>query len=98
LKTKKAVFLLLVFLVITQVTSAQTDSLYLWTQAVPGETKQKSTPVPTTLEDGSIRVIEVTTPFWQYLNPVEKTKTTRLWWFAQVVGMCVLLSTRKDIL
>ena len=43
--------------------SAQSDSLYLWPNAVPGEPGPKKAPVPTTLEDGSIRVIEVTNPF-----------------------------------
>lgn len=48
---------------------AQSDSLYIWPNAVPGETKQKSQPVPTTLEDGSIRVIEVTNPFLAVFEP-----------------------------
>jgi acetyl esterase/lipase len=42
---------------------AQTDSLYLWPNVVPGESRPKSPPVPSTLKDGSIRVIEVTNPF-----------------------------------
>ena len=49
--------------------SAQTDSLYLWPNAVPGESSPKKEPVPTTLEDGSIRVIEVTNPFVAVFKP-----------------------------
>jgi len=49
--------------------SAQTDSLYLWPNAVPGESSPKKEPVPTTLEDGSIRVIEVTNPFLAVFKP-----------------------------
>jgi acetyl esterase/lipase len=48
---------------------AQTDSLYLWPKAVPNEPKPKSVPVPITLEDGSIRVIEVTNPFLAVFEP-----------------------------
>ena len=49
--------------------SAQTDSLYLWPTVVPGESSPKKEPVPTTLEDGSIRVIEVTNPFLAVFKP-----------------------------
>jgi acetyl esterase/lipase len=56
---------------------AQTDSLYLWPQAVPGETKQKSAPVPTTLEDGSIRVVEVTNPFLAVFEPKRENKNNK---------------------
>ncbi len=48
---------------------AQTDSLYIWPSEVPGETKPKSDPVPVTLEDGSIRVVEVTDPFLSVFEP-----------------------------
>jgi len=54
--------------------SAQTDSLYLWPNTVPNETKPKSAPIPTTLEDGSIRVIEVTNPFIAVFEPNAKVK------------------------
>lgn len=53
---------------------AQTDSLYLWTNAVPNEPKPKSVPVPITLEDGSIRVIEVTNPFLAVFEPKPSRK------------------------
>jgi acetyl esterase/lipase len=39
---------------------------------VPGEHKPKSLPVPTTLADGSIRVIEVTNPFLTVFEPEVK--------------------------
>ncbi len=56
---------------------AQTDSIYLWPRAVPGETKPKSGPVPTTLEDGTIRVIEVTDPFLAVFPPKYSNKNGR---------------------
>ena len=49
--------------------SAQTDSLYLWPNTVPGESSPKKEPVPATLDDGSIRVIEVTNPFLAVFKP-----------------------------
>jgi acetyl esterase/lipase len=56
--------LILLFLITISIQlSAQTDSLYLWPNTVPGESGPKKEPVPTTLDDGSIRVIEVTNPF-----------------------------------
>lgn len=48
---------------------AQTDSLYLWPNAIPNEIKPKSAPIPVTLDDGSIRVIEVTNPFVAVFEP-----------------------------
>jgi acetyl esterase/lipase len=48
---------------------AQTDSIYLWTNEVPGESKLKSSPVLTRLDDTSIRVIEVTNPFLAVFLP-----------------------------
>lgn len=53
---------------------AQTDSLYLWPKAVPNEPKSKSVPVRITLEDGSIRVIEVTNPFLAVFEPKPSRK------------------------
>jgi len=50
---------------------AQTDSVYLWPKNVPGESKPKSAPVPNTLDDGSIRVVEVTNPFIAVFTPAE---------------------------
>jgi len=64
---KNAVILLLI--TISLQLSAQTDSLYLWPNAVPGESSPKKEPVPTTLDDGSIRVIEVTNPFLAVFKP-----------------------------
>ena len=59
----RLIFVTFLFLTVSIRISAQTDSLYLWPNAVPGERGPKKPPVPTTLEDGSIRVIEVTNPF-----------------------------------
>ncbi|HEX6223212.1 MAG TPA: alpha/beta hydrolase [Chryseolinea sp.] len=54
--------------------SAQTDSVYLWPNAVPGEAGPKKDPVPTTLDDGSIRVVEVTNPFIAVFEPKRDVK------------------------
>ena len=67
----------LFILLLTCITSnlwAQTDSLYLWPRTVPNEPKSKSVPVPITLEDGSIRVIEVTNPFLTVFEPKPSRK------------------------
>lgn len=61
--------LLSILMIISVQLSAQTDSLYLWPKAVPGESGPKKDPVPTTLDDGSIRVIEVTNPFLAVFKP-----------------------------
>jgi acetyl esterase/lipase len=53
---------------------AQTDSLYLWINKVPNEKKPKSEPIPVTLEDGSIRVVEVTNPFLAVFEPEPQNK------------------------
>lgn len=63
-----ALSLLLIFFG-SQIIYAQIDSLYLWPNTVPNAVKPKSQPVPTTLEDGSIRVIEVTNPFVAVFEP-----------------------------
>jgi acetyl esterase/lipase len=48
---------------------AQTDSIYLWPNEVPGESKLKSSPVLTKGDDGSVRVVEVTNPFLAVFLP-----------------------------
>ncbi len=60
---------LFLFVICVQSAQAQSDSIFIWPRAVPGETKPKSAPVPTTLADGSIRVIEVTNPFLSVFKP-----------------------------
>ncbi len=50
----------------------QSDSIYLWSTTVPGENKPKSAPVAKTLDDGSIRVVEVTDPFLAIFDPKGK--------------------------
>ncbi len=67
------IFLLLLFSIFNAV-QAQTDSLYLWPGEVPDESKPKSAPVPSTLEDGSIRVIEMTNPFIAVFEPKPSRK------------------------
>lgn len=67
--------LLLVFLVvITNKLQAQKDSVYLWTNDVPGESKSKSSPISATLDDGSIRVVEITNPFLAVFLPKASNK------------------------
>jgi acetyl esterase/lipase len=61
----------------TQKAYGQSDSIYLWHGAVPNETTPKSLPVPSTLEDGSIRVIEVTNPFLAVFMPNADRKNGR---------------------
>jgi acetyl esterase/lipase len=60
---------LLFIIVCIQNARGQSDSIYLWPMAVPGEVKTKLPPVPTTLPDGSIRIIEVTNPFLVVFEP-----------------------------
>lgn len=48
---------------------AQSDSIYLWQNAVPGESSPKKVPVITTLDDGSVRVTEETNPFFAVFRP-----------------------------
>lgn len=55
----------------------QTDSIYLWPNTVPGETKPKAEPVPRTLDDGSIRVVEVTNPFMAVFEPKSANKNNK---------------------
>jgi len=63
---------LFVFIICIQNAYSQSDSIYIWPGAVPGEHGPKSMPVPTTLVDGSIRVIEVTNPFLTVFEPKVK--------------------------
>ena len=61
--------LTLLLLISNQSLYAQTDSVYLWPNAVPGEAKPKSKPIVTTIEDGTTRVTEVTNPFFAVFAP-----------------------------
>lgn len=71
----KLLFILISALALqTSVVVAQTDSVYLWPNAVPGEIKTKAEPIPVTLEDGSIRVVEVTDPFLAVFEPTASMK------------------------
>jgi acetyl esterase/lipase len=68
---------LLILLLTAQTVHAQSDSVYLWTKAVPGETKPKLPPVITTLEDGSTRVTEITNPFFAVFKPDAAKKNNK---------------------
>src|ERR1044072_4191063 len=72
-KMSPVLYIILFLITISIHLCAQTDSLYLWPKAVPGEPGPKKEPVPTTLEDGSIRVIEVTNPFLAVFKPEPAT-------------------------
>jgi acetyl esterase/lipase len=69
--------MLSLLLLIAQRSYSQTDSLYIWPDAVPGEIKPKSQPVPATLDDGSIRVIEITNPFIAVFEPAKDKKNNK---------------------
>ena len=69
-----AKFTLLLLLAGSQTIFAQTDSVYLWPKAVPGETKPKSAPVITTIDDGTTRVTEITNPFFAVFEPKKEKK------------------------
>jgi acetyl esterase/lipase len=51
---------------------SQSDSIYLWLQSVPGESKPKAKPVAKTGEDGSLRNVEVTDPFLAVFKPKQR--------------------------
>ena len=70
-------FLVFFLITISIQLSAQSDSLYLWPNTVPGESSPKKEPVPTTLDDGSIRVIEVTNPFLAVFKPDPAVKNDK---------------------
>lgn len=74
---KTPVILPLLLILLIQQSYSQTDSLYLWPGIVPGEVKPKSSPVPTTLDDGSIRVTEVTNPFLAIFEPAPDKKNSK---------------------
>lgn len=48
---------------------AQNDSIYIWPGKVPHSSKPKAAPVPIILDDGSIRVVEVTNPLLAVFEP-----------------------------
>ena len=52
----------------------QSDSVYLWPHSIPGETKPKSQPVITTIDDGTTRVTEMTNPFFAVFEPKKEIK------------------------
>ena len=67
----KCSFLMLSILLCVQISWSQSDSLYLWPNAVPGETKPKAAPVMRVVEDGLTRTFEETNPFMAVFEPVE---------------------------
>lgn len=67
----KSLLLCLCFIFSMQNINAQSDSIYLWENEIPGETGPKKAPVPRTLEDGSVRIYEITNPFMAVFEPEE---------------------------
>jgi acetyl esterase/lipase len=66
-----------VFLLSVKGLFAQTDSIYLWANSVPGESKPKLVPVITIIEDGTPRVTEVTNPFFAVFPPKAGKKNSK---------------------
>ena len=71
------IFLLIPFLLLAKTIHAQTDSVYLWSNAVPNQTKPKGQPVITTIDDGTTRVTEVTNPFFAVFEPKKEIKNNK---------------------
>jgi len=70
--------LFIVFLLLLNgVIKAQSDSVYIWPNAVPGETKPKSAPISRSIEDGSTRVYEISNPFYAVFKPVPSVKNNK---------------------
>lgn len=91
----KRIGLLMLSMICIQVIFAQKDSVYLWPNAVPGETKPKSSNVITIIEDGTPRVTEVTNPFFTVFEPARDKKNGK----AMVVcpgGGYVRLAAEKE--
>jgi acetyl esterase/lipase len=70
----KTLRLLIALILVASQLPAQNDSIYLWRNLVPNEVKPKAQPVPITLPDGSIRVVEVTNPFLAVFEPEAANK------------------------
>jgi acetyl esterase/lipase len=70
-------FFILLFLIATQSIHAQIDSVYLWPNNIPNQTKPKGQPIITTIDDGTTRVTEVTNPFFAVFKPVERKKNNK---------------------
>lgn len=56
---------------------AQVDSVFLWPETVPGQTKPKAEPVITTIDDGTTRVTEITNPFFAVFEPKKEVKNNK---------------------
>jgi acetyl esterase/lipase len=74
---RHSTFLLFVFFVLAKTSHAQTDSVYLWSNAVPNQVKPKGQPVITTINDGTTRVTEVTNPFFAVFEPKKEIKNNK---------------------
>ena len=68
---------LLLLMLAVQTAYAQSDSVYLWSKAVPGEEKPKLPPVIKAWEDGGTRVMEVTNPFFAVFKPETSKKNNK---------------------
>jgi acetyl esterase/lipase len=72
-----SILFLFVFFVVAKTIHAQTDSVYLWPNAVPDQIKLKGQPVTTTIDDGTTRVTEVTNPFFTAFEPKKEVKNNK---------------------
>lgn len=64
----KTSFALILFTFVQQL-HAQSDSLYIWPGAVPGQSVPKAAPTTLWMEDGSTRITDVTNPFLAVFKP-----------------------------
>ena len=68
---------LLLLLLTAQTVHAQSDSVYLWPKAVPGEEKPKLPPVIKDWTDGGTRDVEITNPFFAVFKPDAAKKNNK---------------------
>src|SRR5215216_3617654 len=69
--------IIVILLLINQLIHAQKDSVYLWPETIPHQTKPKGQPVTTTIDDGTTRVTEVTNPFFAVFEPKKENKNNK---------------------
>jgi acetyl esterase/lipase len=67
----KSLIKIIFSLFVSNMCFAQNDSIPIWPNAVPGTSVPKSKPVHRILEDGSVRVMEVTDPHIAVFEPIE---------------------------
>jgi acetyl esterase/lipase len=69
--------LALLLLTFVQYIYGQSDSIYLWPGAVPGESKPKAAPTIIPIADGSTRITDVTNPFIMVFKPKADRKNNK---------------------